>query len=113
LASPVHRAKLAFLRDGTLDDRRKGDTKFAQLADFIESVPRICPHDLFRREEGARASKLPHDFLALDRLIVTEKRNTATDAAALIIPSVGSNHARHSKLQRFMGSLHKSEIFAR
>ena len=44
----------------------------------------------------------PHDFLALDRLIVTEKRNTATDAAALIIPSVGSNHARHSRLQRFM-----------
>ena len=97
-----HRAKLAFLRDGTLDDRRKGDTKFAPLADFLESVPRDCPHELFRREEGARASKLPHDFLALDRLIVMEKHNTATDAAALIIPSVGSNHDRHPKLQRFM-----------
>jgi transposase-like protein len=55
-----HRAKLAFLRDGTLDDRRQGDTRFATLADFLESVPRICPHELFRREEGARASKLPH-----------------------------------------------------
>ncbi len=97
-----HRAKLAFLRGGSLDDRRKGDTKFASLADFLESVPRDCPHELFRREEGARASKLPHDFLALDRLIVTERNNTATDAAALIIPSVGSNHARHSRLQRFM-----------
>jgi hypothetical protein len=97
-----HRAKLAFLRDGTLDDRRKGDTKFAGLADFLESAPRDCPHDLFKREEGARASKLPHAFLALERLIVMEKRNTATDAAALIIPSVGSNHARHSRLQRFM-----------
>jgi transposase-like protein len=97
-----HRAKLAFLRDATLDDRRKGDTKFAPLADFIESVPRVCPHDLFKREEGARASKLPHDFLALDRLIVMEKRNTATDAAALIIPGVGSNRDRHPKLQRFM-----------
>ena len=71
-------------------------------ADFLERVPRDCPHELFRREEGARASKLPRDFLVLDRLIVMEKRNTATDAAALIIPSVGSNHDRHPKLQRFM-----------
>jgi transposase-like protein len=50
-----HRAKLAFLRDGTLDDRRKGDTRFAPLADFLENVPRACPHDLFRRDDGARA----------------------------------------------------------
>lgn len=97
-----HRAKLAFLREGTLDDRRTGDTRFAPLADFLEDVPRVCPHDLFRRDDGARASKLPRDFLALDRLIVMEKHNTATDAAALIIPSVGSNHDRHPKLQRFM-----------
>ena len=31
-----------------------------------------------------------------------EKQNTATDTAALIIPSVGSNYERHSRLQRFM-----------
>jgi len=97
-----HRAKLAFLRDGTLDDRRKGDTKFAPLTDFLESVPRVCPHDLFKRDDGARASKLPRGFLALDRLTVTEKRNTASDTAALIIPGVGSNHERHPRLQRFM-----------
>jgi transposase-like protein len=97
-----HRAKLVFLREGTLDDRRAGDTKFAPLADFLESVPRACPHDLFRRDDGARASKLPRDFLALDRLIVLEKQNTATDTAALIIPGVGSNRDRHPKLQRFM-----------
>ena len=36
------------------------------------------------------------------RLVVIEKRNTATDAAALIIPSVGSNRERHPRLQRFM-----------
>jgi hypothetical protein len=97
-----HRAKLAFVREGTLDDRRTGDTTFAPLADFLENVPRSCPHDLFRRDDGARASKLPRDFLNFDRLIVMEKRNTATDAAALIIPSVGSNHDRHPRLQRFM-----------
>jgi hypothetical protein len=97
-----HRGKLAFLRNGTLDERRMGDKKFAPLADFLESVPRICPHYLFRRDDGARASKLPRDFLALDRLMVVEKTNTATDTAAMIIPSVGSNHDRHPKLQRFM-----------
>ena len=72
------------------------------LADFLESVPRVCPHDLFRRDDGARASKLPRDFLSLDRLTVIEKSNTATDTAALIIPGVGSNRDRHPKLQRFM-----------
>src|SRR5438270_1187434 len=97
-----HRAKLAFLRDGTLDDRRTGDTRFALLADFLESVPRACPHELFRRDGGVRASKLPQDFLALDRLLVMERQNAATAMAALIIPGVGSNRDRHPKLQRFM-----------
>ena len=97
-----HRAKLAFLREGTLDDRRKGNTRFAPLADFLETVPKVCPHEIFRRNEGARASKIPHDFLTLDRLTVTEKQNTATDIATLVIPGVGCNRERHPKLQRFM-----------
>lgn len=97
-----HRAKLAFLREGTLDDRRRGDMCFAPLADFIERVPQICPHDLFRREDAARGSQLAPGFLALERLVVTEKQNIATDTAALIIPSVGSNYDRQPKLQRFM-----------
>jgi len=49
-----------------------------------------------------RASKLPSGFLRLDRLLVIEKQNTATDAASLIIPSVGCNRDRHPRLQRFM-----------
>jgi transposase-like protein len=97
-----HRAKLAFLRNGTLDDRRSGDTRFAPLADFLDRVAHTRPDDLFRREDGARCSQLPPGFLALDRLTVFEKQNIATDTAALIIPSVGSNHDRHPKLQRFM-----------
>jgi transposase-like protein len=97
-----HRAKLAFLRAGALDDRRAGDTRFAGLADFLESVPRACPHDLFKREDSLRASSLSHNFLSLERLLVIEKQNTATDMAALIIPACGSNFDRHPKLQRFM-----------
>ena len=98
----IHRGKLAFARAGTLDDRRRGDTRFAPLADFLERAHRDCPHEYFRREDGARVSQLSPEFLRLDRLIVLEKQNTATDTAALVIPGVGSNYDRHPKLQRFM-----------
>ena len=56
----------------------------------------------FCREDGARGSQLAPGFFSLDPLVVVEKQNTATDMAALIIPSVGSNYDRHSRLQRFM-----------
>lgn len=35
-------------------------------------------------------------------MVVTEKTNTATDAAALIVPGAASNRDLHSRLQRFM-----------
>jgi hypothetical protein len=97
-----HRAKLAFLRVGALDDKRAGDRRFAGLADFLEVAHQKAPHEFFRREDGARGSQLAPGFLRLDRLSIVEKQNAATDMAALIIPGVGSNHDRHSKLQRFM-----------
>ncbi len=101
-----HRAKLAFLRDGTLDDKRAASanstSRFSPLADFLESIPQACPHDLFNREDGVRSSQLASDFLTLDKLVVVKKQNAATDTAALILPAVGSNYERHPKLQRFM-----------
>ena len=45
-----HRPKLESLRRGELDDKRTGDVRFAPLANFLEAVPLICPHDLFRAE---------------------------------------------------------------
>jgi hypothetical protein len=58
----IHRAKLAFLRDDSLDEKRAATAastaRFAALANFLESVPTACPHDLFRREDGARGSQL-------------------------------------------------------
>jgi transposase-like protein len=101
-----HRAKLAFLQDGTLDDKRasraSSTSRFSALADFLVSIPQSCPHDLFQTENGSRGSQLAPDFLALDKLIVVKKQNAATDMAALILPAVGSNYERHPKLQRFM-----------
>jgi hypothetical protein len=101
-----HRAKLNFLRDGTLDAKRAssvGSTeRFAPLADFLESIPKTCPHGLFARDDGARGSQIASDFLNLDTLIVARKQNAATETAALVLPAVGTNYERHPKLQRFM-----------
>ena len=97
-----HRPKLEFVRKGMLDDKRTGDTRFAPLADFLESVPTKCPHDLFRNEDGLRGSQLSDAFVDQKRLLVNEKQNIATETAALVLPTVGTNYERHSKLQRFM-----------
>src|SRR5262245_21096726 len=99
-----HRPKLDFVRAGTLDDKRTGDTHFAALADFLESIPRTCPHELFRREDDpkARASQARPSFADPSRIIVNSKRNAATEAAGLIIAAVGNNKFRHESPQRFM-----------
>ena len=44
-----HRPKIAFLRES------REHARFAKLADFLEAVPKTCPHDLFA--ESARASQ--------------------------------------------------------
>ena len=107
-AYAYHRAKLGFLRDGLLDDKRTASAastaRFAPLADFLESVPTVCPHELFTREEDvkARASQARPEFANASHAIVTRKENAATETAALIIPAVGNNKLRHETLQRFM-----------
>jgi hypothetical protein len=99
-----HRPKLDFLRAGGLDDKRKGDTRFAPLADFLEHVPTDCPHELFSGEGNAkaRASQAEATFADTTHAIVNIRENAATETAALIIPAVGNNKLRHETLQRFM-----------
>jgi ATP-dependent exoDNAse (exonuclease V) beta subunit len=89
-----HRPKLALLRDD------KEHLHVAPLADFLEALPRSCPHELFR--DSSRASKLASDFIDPSRLIVTRKENLATRIAALVLPTIGDNRLRHKTLQRFM-----------
>lgn len=103
-AYAYHRPKLEFVRSGTLDDKRRGDRRFAAFADFLESVPEICPHELFRREDdpNGRVSQAQPTFANVSRIIVNRKENAATHTAALIIPAVGNNKLRHETLQRFM-----------
>jgi hypothetical protein len=99
-----HRPKVEFLRTGSLDEKRAGDRHLATVADFLESIPTICPQDLFHRDDDpkARASQTTPVWADVSRIIVNRKENAATQAAALIIPAVGNNKLRHETLQRFM-----------
>ena len=90
-----HRPKLEFLRHGELDDRRSGDTRFAAVANFLEAVPLICLHELFRAEERGRASQAHPEFADVSRIMVNRKENIATRIAGLIIPAVGNSKLRH------------------
>ena len=97
-----HRSKIELLRRGELDDKRSGDMRFAALANFLEAVPLICPHDLFRAEDRSRASQSHPEFADVSRIIVNRKENAATRIAEFIIPGVGDNRRRHDSLQQFM-----------
>jgi transposase-like protein len=76
-----HRPKLALLRENQQHKR------FAPLADFLERVPDICPHNLF--SGSSRASQLGN-FVDRNHLVVAEKENFATRTAALVIPAVAT-----------------------
>jgi hypothetical protein len=71
-----HRPKLDFVRSGSLDDKRSGDNRFAPLADFLESIPTTCPHDLFRRDDDpkARASQATPAWADALRIIVNRSK---------------------------------------
>jgi transposase-like protein len=92
-----HRPKLEFLRES------EEHARFIPVANFLEAIPLICPHTLFRAEEqGARASQAQPAFADITHVTVNRKENAATRAAALVIPTVGDNRRRHDRLQQFM-----------
>ena len=92
-----HRPKLEMLRES-------GEhVRFIPVANFLEAIPLLCPHKLFRTEDsGGRASQAQPAFADVARIIVNRKENAATRAAALVIPTVGNNLRRHDRLQQFM-----------
>ena len=88
-----HRAKLDALRaDRSTSDWHRSPT----------SSSACRPHARTSSSPTARAPRScrPTSF-DLDRLVVVEKQNFATDAAALVLPTVGDNRLRHDALQRF------------
>lgn len=97
-----HHGKLSALSAGTLDPQFNDRRTIVSTIDFLKGVPHDCPHELFVRDQGARSSALDPTFVDIHHVMVTERTNTATETAAAVLPSVGTNHMRHSVLQRFM-----------
>jgi transposase-like protein len=78
--------------------------KFFPLQDFLESVPKECPHELFRRiAKTENRSSRYQDVFNLDQLTILPRfNNSATKSARLVLQAVGSNRLRRPRLQEFM-----------
>jgi len=75
--------------------------QFRLLADYLVSMLKDCPHELFRTTQRASQAKAKTRF-DLDQASITSKQNFATRIAQLVLPSAPSNKLRHETLQRFM-----------
>jgi DNA-directed RNA polymerase subunit RPC12/RpoP len=103
-----HRAKLSFLKDGTLDDKRAAGTastsRFSGLANFLESVPTTCPHDLFRKDDSSRKPDTMYFFvfckcsteLALEEMPENSEPPFRYGSGAVTCPKCG-NATRYSR----------------
>lgn len=89
-----HRAKAAVL---FADSRH---APYRALADFLERVPRECPHHLFA-QNLTRASQFKPCF-CLDEVVITPKTNAAVATARFVLQAVSNNKLRHETLQSFL-----------
>lgn len=94
-AFKFHRAKTALILD-----RLRANHPIRPLEDFLESVPRACPHRLFR-DNRARASTAKGRF-TLDGVHIMPREDAAMQAAQFVLQAVGDNRLRHETLQGFM-----------
>jgi transposase-like protein len=94
-----HWAKLDYLVN-----RQRELQRFFPLQNFLESVPKDCPHELFRRiAQTENRSSRYKDIFNLDQLkIIPLFHNSATKTARLVLQAVGNNKLRHERLQEFM-----------
>lgn len=71
---------------------------------FLESVPTLCPHIVFRENARSQHRSSKHkNLFSLDQVTITSKtHNAATRGAKLLLQAVGNNKRRHEKLQEFM-----------
>lgn len=90
----IHQAKLSLLLQE--DTRHRG---FGPVVEFLQAIPRECPHHLFR--ESQRASDVKARF-NLAQVSIREKTNYATRIANLVLQAVENNRLRHEVLQQFM-----------
>ncbi len=90
-----HRAKLDIL----LKQKEYRDKRFQDLKNWLEEIPKECPHKYFK--DGLRSSQIPAKF-DLDEVLIEQKQNYATRLAQLALQAVNQNKLRHEALQQFM-----------
>lgn len=92
-----HRGKMALLLE------RDPNRRFSSLRDFLDEVPRACPHDLFRENSGKkRRASREGDRFRIDDTAIVARENLAPEMARFVLPSVTRNKDRHAAVQRFM-----------
>jgi transposase-like protein len=93
-----HRVKTQLLAD---EDPATKKNVLPPLMEYLENVPRKCPHELFR-EQNRRASQNKQKF-NLDEVEITPiHENVAVESARFALQSVTKNKLRHETLQEFM-----------
>jgi transposase-like protein len=78
-----------------------GNKKLAPLREYLNSIPKDCPHALFRKET-MRASQAKNAFRVGDVRITPRHNNTAVESARFVLQAVAKNKLRHEVLQEFM-----------
>lgn len=96
-AFKYHRAKTDLIIESKADLAHSG---FKPLQDFLAGIPRDCPHQLFREQQG-RASTHKSLF-NLDEVVIAPKNNSAVKCARFVLQAVATNKLRHERLQEFM-----------
>ncbi|MBA4173803.1 MAG: hypothetical protein C0511_14415 [Hyphomicrobium sp.] len=90
-----HRAKTALILS-----RLRQTHPIRPLQEYLEAVPRTCPHALFR-DNRARASSTKGKF-NLDGVLIKPRPDPAVQAARFALQAVADNRQRHETLQAFM-----------
>jgi len=90
-----HQAKLDIL----LNQKEFSHHRFHDLASYLNSIEKHCPHNYF--QTGFRSSQALAKF-DLHNVAIAQKQNHATRMAQLVIQAVGHNRLRHEALQQFM-----------
>lgn len=94
-AFKYHRAKTALILF-----RLRNTHPIRPLREFLEAIPRTCPHSLFR-DNRARASSTKGKF-NLDGVLIKPRPDPAVQAARFALQAVADNRQCHETLQAFM-----------
>lgn len=73
---------------------------FSGLRDYLFSVCKKCPNDLFL-EDNSRASQMKFIF-SLSNIKIDQKRNFACSVAEFAVKAIKTNYERHELVERFL-----------